>query len=58
MMPDMKNKTRSHILGGLLQFNTSAEHGQQILMQCQVKQLVLIEKKKPFITLSPTRLFK
>jgi hypothetical protein len=45
MAPDMKNQTRSHILGGLLQFNTSAEHGQQIPMQCQVEQLMLIEKR-------------
>jgi len=58
MAPDMKNQTRSHILGGLLQFHTSAEHSQQMPMQCQVEQLVLIEKKKTFITLSPTRLFK
>jgi len=45
MAPDMKNQTRTHILGGLLQFNTSAEHGQQIPMQCQVQQLVLINKE-------------
>jgi hypothetical protein len=45
MAPDMKNQTRSHILGGLLKFNTSAEHGQQIPMQCQVEQLMLIEKR-------------
>jgi hypothetical protein len=56
MVPDMKNQTRSYILGGLLQFNTSAGHGQQIPMQCQVEQLLLI--KKTFIPLSPTRLFK
>jgi hypothetical protein len=47
--PDTENHTnnvpRSHILYGLLQFNTSAERGQQIPMQCQAEQLMLKETR-------------